>query len=226
MGLATQLWYPDILFSVEDVWEGLQILIPVDAILGPVLTLILFVPGKKGLMGDLIIVAILQILALIYGGYTIYQQRPEIIVFAGDRFEIIPSSKFDRENFATAHFNEAIRPYPFIVYALPAQTRAEKNKFILNNVQYQNMSERYRPLSNYQDIIRTKALKLSKFIPENETSQQNITAFKVRFNTDETLLFALQGSTGISKILVLDSKNLQHLGYLDLNPWTEYKSGD
>jgi len=226
MGLVTQFWYPDILFSVENVWEGLQILIPVDAILGPVLTLILFVPGKKGLMGDLIIVAILQILALVYGGYAIYQQRPEIIVFAGDRFEIIPSSIFDRENFATTHFNENRQPYPFIVYALPAQTKEEKNNFILNNIQYQKMSERYRPLSNYKDIIKTKALKLSSFLPESEASLQNIKAFKKRFNTDDTLLFVLEGSTGISKLLVLDRQNLQYLGYLDLNPWTEYKSGN
>ncbi len=53
MLIVTKFWFPDILFALENVWQGLQILIPTDAILGPVLTLVLFVPGKKGLVGDL-----------------------------------------------------------------------------------------------------------------------------------------------------------------------------
>ncbi|MEL0067713.1 MAG: hypothetical protein VW874_05560, partial [Gammaproteobacteria bacterium] len=39
-------WFPGYLFEFENVWEGLRILVPVDAILGPILTLIIFVPGK------------------------------------------------------------------------------------------------------------------------------------------------------------------------------------
>ena len=60
MIIVTQVWFPDVLFRLENVWEGLQILIPVDAILGPVLTLILFVPGKKGLLSDLIIIVVIR----------------------------------------------------------------------------------------------------------------------------------------------------------------------
>ena len=45
-------WFPGYLFELENVWQGLRILVPVDAILGPLLTLIIFVPGKKGLKGD------------------------------------------------------------------------------------------------------------------------------------------------------------------------------
>jgi len=170
MFIVTQRWFPDILFELENVWEGLQILIPVDAILGPILTLILFVPGKKGLKGDLIMVAIFQILALFYGAFTIYSQRPEVMVFAADRFEIIPSSKFEHDKLAIAYFNLAERPYPFIVYSLPAQTAEEKNEFVLNNIQYQKMPDRYRPLTDYRDEVAKKALSLSKFAPASDRS--------------------------------------------------------
>jgi len=223
MFFVTRIWFPDILFALENVWEGLQILIPVDAILGPILTLILFVPGKKGLLGDLIIIATIQVLALVYGGYTIYQQRPEVFVFAGDRFEIIVSSKFDRDNFAREHFNNTEIPYPFIVYALPAQTKEEKSSFVFNNIQYQKMTDRYRPLTEYKDKIRKKSLLLSGFIPATEQSKQELINFKSRFKEQEVLLFVLEGTTSYGKILVLDSNNLEHIGYLDLDPWTEYK---
>lgn len=222
MLLVTQIWFPDILFELENVWEGLQILIPVDAILGPILTLILFVPGKKGLIGDLIIIATIQVLALVYGGYTIYQQRPEVMVFAGDRFEIIPAAKFDRENFAKQYFQDVEIPYPFIVYSLPAQNQKEQNEFVLGNVQYQKMTQRYRPLTDYRTKVSKKALQLSKFVPANEASEQILKDFKARYTEDEVLLFALEGTTASYKVLVLD-KSLQHLGYLDLDPWTDYQ---
>ncbi len=223
MVLVTRLWFPDILFSLENVWEGLQILIPVDAILGPLLTLILFVPGKKGLVGDIIIIGILQILALVYGGYTIYNQRPEVFVFAGNRFEIIVSSKFDRNNFAREYFKDIKISYPLLTYALPGQTEKEHSSFVLNNTQYQKMSERYRPITGYKEIISKKSLSLSRFFPVTEKSKQELINFKSRFNEQEVLLFVLEGTTSNAKILVLDSNNLEHIGYLDLDPWTEYK---
>ena len=226
MFMVTQLWFPDLLFELENVWQGLQILIPVDAILGPILTLILFVPGKKGLMGDLIIIAVIQVLALVYGGFTIYGQRPEIMVFAGDRFEIIPSSKFDRTNFAVEYFDNNEQDYPLIVYALPGQTPEEQNEFVLNNIQYQKKADRYRPLTDFQSEVAKKALSLSKFVPSSDKSAQILSNFKAQYKEDEVLLFVLEGTTTYAKILLLDSTNLKHLGYLDLDPWTEYKFTD
>ena len=222
MWLVTQLWFPDILFSLENVWEGLQILIPVDAILGPLLTLILFVPGKKGLFGDILIIAFIQIIALVFGGLTIYNQRPEVIVFAGDRFEIITSKEFDRENFAKDYFHDIELTRPFIVYSLPGQNEEERTNFVLNNIQYQRMSERYRPISNYRPDVIKKALSLSKFVAENDKSEETLKDFKAQHNEDGVLLFILEGTTKFARILVLDN-NLKHVGYLDLNPWTEYK---
>ncbi len=222
MLIVTKLWFPGILFALENVWQGLQILIPVDAILGPILTLILFVPGKKGLLGDLIIVALIQVFALVYGGYTIYNQRPEIIVFAGDRFEIIPSSKFDRDNFQPQHFKDTESTFPFILYSLPAQSKEEQSEFVVNNVQYQKMSERYRPITDYLEVVRTKALQLSKFVPDDDQSIANLEHFKTQYDINKTLLFVLEGTASEATIIALNSDDLTIVGYLDLNPWTEY----
>jgi len=223
MLIVTKLWFPDILFALENVWQGLQILIPVDAILGPILTLILFVPGKKGLVGDLILIALIQVLALVYGGYTIYNQRPEIIVFVGDRFEIIPSSKFDRENFQAHYFTDVEPAFPLILYSLPAQSEEEQSEFVLNNIQYQKMSERYRPLTDHQEVVRSKALQISKFIPEDEQSKANLEQFKAKHDIAKMLFFVLEGTTSEAKIIALDSSDLTIVGYLDLNPWAKYQ---
>lgn len=223
MLVVTQLWFPDVLYKLENVWEGLQILIPVDAILGPFLTLLLFVPGKKGLVGDLIIIATLQIMALLYGGFTIYNQRPEIIVFAGDRFEIIPSSKFNRDNFQHKYFENTDITYPFLLYSLPAQTKEQQSEFVINNVQYQKLSERYRPLADHQEIVLTKALQESKFVPKNNHSEKILDNYKLMYRENDVSLFILQGTTSEANIIILNNKSLAIEGYLDLNPWTDYK---
>jgi hypothetical protein len=224
MFVTTEVWYPGVLFSLENVWQGLQILLPVDAILGPLLTLILFVPGKKGLVGDLIIVATMQLLALLAGGYIIYSQRPEIMVFTADRFEIIPSSKFDRESFADKYFEDSTDDYPLVVYALPAQTPEEKNNFVLNSVQYQQMSERYRPLKNYKDILINKTLAPSSLLPEDEASAKVLAAFNKKHKDRDLLLLPLEATTGSSAIIILDKNTLQNLGYLNFDPWKNYKT--
>lgn len=219
MLVVTQLWFPDILFSLENVWEGLKILIPVDAILGPILTLILFVPGKKGLKIDLSIIALLQVLALVYGGWIIYHQRPEVIVFNVDRFEIIPASKFDRENLETRHFSSTEIPYPFIVYAVQAQTEAEKNDFSLL---FHKMASHYRPLFGYRSVLEEKALQIHTFTPKNEFSKQILKDFSAQYKADEVLLFILEGTTMEANVIILDKSSLNILGYLKLDPWVEY----
>ena len=91
--IVTQFWYPGPLFKLEGVWQGLQILIPVDAVLDPILTLLLYVPGKKGLKLDLTIIAVLQVGALAYGGMLIYKQRPVAYAFVADRFGVVLASE-------------------------------------------------------------------------------------------------------------------------------------
>ena len=171
-------WFPGYLFNFENVWEGLRILVPVDAILGPLLTLIIFVPGKKGLKGDLAIILVLQISALIYGASTIYGSKPEVLAFVGDRFEIITQSSYQRSKVTPEVEPVFDKTNPALIYPLPGQTTEEQNEFVLDNVQYQTMAERYRPLSDYRDEVLTKALDIERVKPTSEHDMQLLVNFK------------------------------------------------
>ncbi len=71
-------WYPPPFFSTDGGWKGVQIMVLVDIVLGPMLTFIIFNPRKsrKEIMLDLSIIAVLQLGALAWGGHTVYNQRP------------------------------------------------------------------------------------------------------------------------------------------------------
>jgi hypothetical protein len=83
------LWYPPPLFFSDGGWAVIRIAFGVDIVVGPLLTLVVFKVGKPGLKFDLGIIAALQIAALVWGIRLMYQEKPEFLVFADDRFSTI-----------------------------------------------------------------------------------------------------------------------------------------
>lgn len=75
----------------------LYLIASVDVFLGPLLTLVVFKRGKKGLALDLACIAMLQVAAMSYGLYVMFEARPIFTVFNKDAFyvasvvDIVPS---------------------------------------------------------------------------------------------------------------------------------------
>lgn len=71
-------WYPQPHFAVNGGWQGVRIMLFVDIVLGPFLTLLLFNPAKslKAIVFDLCIIGIVQISAFTWGAFAVHSQRP------------------------------------------------------------------------------------------------------------------------------------------------------
>src|SRR5258708_5466923 len=88
------LWYPGVLFESAG-GRGLFFLtVGVQMTVGPLITLIIFKPGKWGLVFDLWVIGIVQAAALSYGVYVLFESRPVYIAFVKDRFEIVRANGF------------------------------------------------------------------------------------------------------------------------------------
>jgi hypothetical protein len=83
------VWYPGALFGSAGGRDLFTLIAGVDVVIGPLITLIIFVPGKRGLAFDLVVIALLQLAALSYGTWVLYESRPAWIVFVKDRFELV-----------------------------------------------------------------------------------------------------------------------------------------
>lgn len=91
-------WYPAPFFDYEGAWNPLRILITVDLIIGPLLTLLVFKPGKRWLWLDMTLIFVLQLAALGYGSYALWSQRPLVMAFAVDGFYVVnPKDLRDQE---------------------------------------------------------------------------------------------------------------------------------
>lgn len=95
-------WYPGPLFEVAGGMELLGLVIAVDVTLGPLVTLIVFKPGKKGLKFDLVFIAVMQVAALLYGLWSIAESRPVYITFVKDRFELVRAGELEEADLAEA----------------------------------------------------------------------------------------------------------------------------
>ncbi len=79
-------WYPAPWFEVQGAAGVVAVLIGVQILAGPLLTALVFRPGKKGLVFDLVVIAVLQLMALGWGTWVMHDERPRYVVFAVDRF--------------------------------------------------------------------------------------------------------------------------------------------
>ena len=89
IGLVFFIWYPSPLAKAVGVTHIFLMMLVIDVILGPLLTLLVYKQGKKTLLFDLTIIVVLQVSALCYGLWTVYQGKPAWLVFNADRFLIL-----------------------------------------------------------------------------------------------------------------------------------------
>ena len=166
--LMLVLWYPGPLFQAAGGNELLFILTGVDVVIGPAITLAVFKAGKRGMKFDLAVIGLLQIAALVYGGYVIAASRPAFIVFVKDRFEVPAAIDLQAEDLANAKYPQFSRvPWTGPKYAVldfPTDP-AERSKILqleLNGVEVHRFPELYVPYEQRVQEVIEKSLPISR----------------------------------------------------------------
>lgn len=110
--LVFALWYPYPYRDLSGGRELFSMLVSIDVILGPLLTFAVFNLKKPRveLVRDLAIIGLLQLSALAYGLWTVYQARPVHMVFEIDRFRVAHAADVDPALLAKAP--SALRALP------------------------------------------------------------------------------------------------------------------
>lgn len=92
--LLVSRWYPVSVRELAGGWMLLGILLAVDLCLGPLMTWAVFDVRKprQALVRDMAVVAFMQVAALVYGLSVAAESRPVALVFAVDRFTLVPAN--------------------------------------------------------------------------------------------------------------------------------------
>jgi hypothetical protein len=85
------IWYPGAIGQMAGGRKLFFLILGVDVVMGPLLTLVVFDKRKprRELIRDLAVIAALQLAALSYGLHTLYVARPVALVHEPDRFRVL-----------------------------------------------------------------------------------------------------------------------------------------
>lgn len=107
-------WYQWPGWYLASALEVVGIVVMVDVVLGPTLTLIVANPGKPRaeLVRDIAIIAAVQLIALGYGAVTLWGGRPLYYTFSVDRLELVQATDLKTEDIlAGRRANPALAPF-------------------------------------------------------------------------------------------------------------------
>lgn len=95
--LVFVVWYPHPYEKIQGGFALFFLVISVDVVCGPLLTLVVFDAKKKRreLLADLGVVGLLQLGALIYGLHSVWLVRPIYLVFEVDRYRVVSLADID-----------------------------------------------------------------------------------------------------------------------------------
>lgn len=221
VALMLGVWYPGPLFEAAGGTGMLYILVGVDVILGPLLTLIVFKSGKRGMKFDLAVIGLLQIAALIYGVYILFLARPAFIVFVKDRFELVTAVELEPDELAKAKYPQFRAPGwtgPQLAAADAPADPKERSKLLdaaLAGFDLQHFPRYYVPYAERTKDVLAKAETVARLRVSEPVSAKVLDAYLASSGVSEDEVRVLLLRTRFAWIVVLlDPKSAQPLKML------------
>ena len=222
-------WYPGALFAFAGGRDLFFLVSGVDLVLGPILVFILYRPGKKGLKFDLLAVGTLQLAALCFGIWVLFESRPVFMVFVKDRFELVRANDIREEEAAKAKdpFRHPSLTGPRVVGALLPKDPDEQFRVTMSAMSGQDLHtfpQHYVPYEDVKGDVMLKALPMERLRALNPSSGEAIDAIEKRLGKkDADLRFLpLRVGLAIDLTVILDSVRAEIVEIAALRPW-EYK---
>jgi hypothetical protein len=225
------VWYPHPYFLATGAWTVLRVLIGVDLGLGPLLTLIVFKPGKRGLKFDLAAIVLVQLVAFVYGITSIYAGRPYFTVFAVDRFYVLAREDVDPAELARRAQARPIGEKPLrgpLLVAASRPTDAAGMQRLLDETVFRGMPdierrpEYWGPYSEQAARVASHAHPLAVLREARPASAAQIAALPARLGLPEDRLgFLPLAAHNRDLSFIVDRTSGAPIEVLDVDPWIE-----
>lgn len=219
--LVFGFWYPMPYREMLGVGSIYTLVLAVDVICGPLITLVLANPQKSRpeMILDLSFVGLIQLVALIYGMQAVWIGRPVVLAFERDRMVIITYNEIDYDNLRDAPMGLRELSYAGI---LKVGTRNPKNNTeFLNSVELSlaGFSPAMRPawwvqINQSMDEMRRHAKPLSELIYQHPESSQILqqAATDAKHSVETLVYLPLTSSKTKDWIALLDN-SMEIVGY-------------
>lgn len=221
IGLVFFIWYPTPLHKAVGVIQIFPILLVVDVVLGPLLTLLVYKEGKKTLVMDLSVIALLQLSALGYGLWIVAEGRPAWLAFAVDHFELVRVLDIDQRKLDTTALEYRAPSWfgPQWVAAATPPDNDERNDILMESVfggadiaQRPNL---YQPLAAQKNLIQQRLLEL-KALSDHNPAERIQAVLAQSPNADSWLPLSANNQ---DMVVLMQRDNATVAAIVDLRPW-------
>ncbi len=224
LSVMLALWYPLELFRGMGGAQLIMLIVGVDVIIGPLITLIIFNTSKKELVFDLAVVAALQIAALCYGVYAMHAGRPVFTVFTDHQLVVVTAAEIDPEELAKARieeFRSLSQTGPKLVATEPPTDPGELSNIAfagLAGLGIQHLPRYYVPYAGKREQILKASRPLTDLKPTPHDSKK-LESYVQRSNRKLEELRCLPVQTKLALLTaIVDAHSGELLDILDIRP--------
>ncbi len=220
------VWFPPPYFKVAGGSELIILIMSVDIVLGPLLTLTVFKSGKKNLRFDLSVIALLQLTAFCYGFWIIAGSRPVFIVARLDRFMTVAARDLDDADLAANNdpqFSTRSLTGPVLVGVTRPTDPKEKSDLLFSGLagkDLEKLPKYYTAYSNVEDAMLAEAKPLSELAKKNPADAAIIERYvnSTGVPIEQLAYLPLQGHVD-GYTMVLSRQTKQPLAALAIDAW-------
>jgi hypothetical protein len=226
LALLFLVWYPEPYFEAAGGQHLIVVLLGVDLVLGPLMTLILFKSGKKGMLFDLWMIGIIQSAALVYGLHVIAESRPVFIVAAVDRFNVVAAADIDPADLAEGgkpEFRSLSWTGPRLIAARMPTRGSEKSKLMFSGMAGKDVQEYPKYYVDYASEA-SNLLKRAKSVDALRKSHPKAVPIldawlKEHGREDSTVAWVPVVARHSSLTMLIDAQSGEVLAPLPIYPW-------
>ncbi|WP_430388228.1 TfpX/TfpZ family type IV pilin accessory protein [Dyella sp. 20L07] len=226
-GLLYFLWFPQPYFIAAGATGLMLLIISVDVVIGPALTLVVFngAKPKRELCLDLSIIGVLQAIAFAYGLFVICQARPIFVVAAVDRLNVVMANELTDADLAKGRALEFRRRSwtgPTLIGAKPDTTNTIELALqaLSGGKDIDRLPQYYVSYEQVADNLLARAHPLSMLkgtTPAQQSYIQKLTS-EAKGRGDALVYVPLQARK-IDYAAVISTRTKRPLAILAANPW-------
>ncbi len=220
--VARRVWYPQPLWQADGAGPGFALVAAALLVLGPVLTLIAYRPGKKRLRLDLAIIGLLQLAVLVWGGHMLYMRRIRIVVYSRTAFYALDPAHIarigPRGRTLLRHAQEPLYVYVHLPHSKLALEQAEI-RTLQGEPPLFLRGWRYRPYTKRQiPRVMAAGIPLVAIAAHNARAAAVLKRFEVRHGQAQGYAFVPLHGTYATVLLALHKNTGQVAAVLPFSP--------
>ena len=230
IGSTVFFLFPSLFIAVTDFKEVASIIVSVDLVLGPLLTFVVFNSNKKkiSLYLDFAVIGAIQLSALFYGAYSLFQIHPVYITFNVDRFSVVTAKDAEPSKAIKKEFNISKLSAGKLAFAKMPEDIEKQNELVLSVItggeDLELREEYYDSLQNNASEIIASSLD-PNLVFKSKGAKDKAKDFLSSYQKElDSVIFIPLDSPNKEAILVMDKKTLLPITTISINPWQLNKS--